>query len=55
MTIEQITQTLQTVAENQATHSANMARIEEMQAQHAADISAATSDIASQIVGAWGW
>jgi len=38
MTIEQITHPLQTVAKNQATHSANMARIEEMQAQHAADI-----------------
>jgi len=38
MTIEEITQTLQTVAENQATHSANVAKVEELQARHSADI-----------------
>jgi len=38
MTIEEITQTLQTVAGNQAMHSANVAKVEELQARHSADI-----------------
>ena len=38
MTIEEITQTLQTVAENQSRHSEHMAEMESMQAKHSADI-----------------
>jgi hypothetical protein len=47
MTVEEITQTLRTVAENQATHSANMAKIEEMQARHSADIAEIDKQIAA--------